>query len=127
MDKKIVNRRIAVDAVLLRALTRGAMGRLRNPRRFARIDCPRRKRNQRIAKTGDGFFILGGREARTRSENKDERDSEIHASKLNEKDQVAKATWPFSKLSWQRRPADGPKPDWRRHGLEARATAVIYL
>jgi len=43
------------------------------------------------------------------------------------KGQAAKATWPLCKPSWQRRPADGPKPDWRRHGLEARATAVSYL
>lgn len=79
VDEIIVHGRIAVDAIVARALSRRLMRNLRQQLRLARVNRLGRERDQRVTQIRDRFFVLGRRGCRQGDGNqRGETDFQIH-------------------------------------------------
>ncbi len=85
VDQVVVNRRVAMHAVVPSALARRPMRGFGHQRRLTWVDCARRKRNERVAEIVDRFLVLREHGVRADGERKNQNASEIHAVTLNGK------------------------------------------
>ena len=82
VDQVVVNRRVAMHAVVPSALARRPMRGFGHQRRLTWVDCARRKRNERVAEIVDRFLVLRPDRAHANGRCKDENRSGIHSDKI---------------------------------------------